>query len=458
MGHQRPSFADRARGIRAAEFPIEKVVKERRSATRYGIFAVVCFEIMWYAVYRTYHNIQEQNYFWALLPGISSLLLGFFIWDSVLQARVEFLKSYRKFYLRRYVPALDTLEAEGYDWTRITDKNALSYWQFYWAKDLKRFEQALFDYLRSFRRAEDLLRRQVKWAAANAKLTRQLEVLLGEFEIAGDRRQEILDDFSSYDNPERRKEVLASLRSQLAHDEWRAMHQFANSNGLSGFPLFPTELVNRLESEEDFRLRCLEKETSKVTSDVAKAYYQMAASAKSRREKIRLFKRALSEDVHSAAVDGEVVAVIATLSKTPGEKAVADVKYLSLQDFARERLLNLVALIPVELEWQMCREIVLALARPGQSGGRFNKHYFAEDTVKRMVRRQCNMYGDVMFKPEVFDESVLWLLKNGILVTKPKVDERTLSLSTNVKNATPAGAEIISMILRLKREMSGLPS
>src|SRR3989338_4957963 len=80
-------------------------------------------------------------------------------------------------------------------------------------------------------------------------------------------------------------------------------------------------------------------------------------------------------------------------------------------------------------------EIILALARPGQSGGRFNKHYFAEDTVKRMVRRQCKMYSDILFNPTVFNKSVAWLLNHGILITKPKVDERTLSLSTKVKGA-----------------------
>jgi hypothetical protein len=236
------------------------------------------------------------------------------------------------------------------------------------------------------------------------------------------------------------------------------MHQFATSNGPSGSPRFPSEVVNQLDSEKDFRLKQLEKESSRVTSDAAQSYYRMALSTESRREKIRLFKRALNEDVHSAAVDGEVVTAIATLSKTPNEAAVAEVKYLSLQDFARERLTNLAAFVPVDLEWQMCREIVLALARPGQSGGRFNKHYFAEDTVKRMVRRQCNMYGDILFKPTVFSEAVSWLLHEGVLITKPKVDERTLSLSTRVSGATSAGAEIISMILRLKREMSGLPS
>jgi hypothetical protein len=456
MGNQKPIITGKIEKLRRSGNTIEQIVRWRREATVFGIKALVCFEIMMWAGHATYTRIIAHSY-WAFLPGVVAFVFGWGIVGYVMFSRMKFLTAYMGFYLRRYVDALDTLKAEGYDWERITDKNALSYWEFYWAKDLKQFEQSLFDYLRSFRRAEDLLRRQAKWAAANAKITSQLEMLLGEFEINGDKRQEILDDFSSYDNPERRKEVLGSIRSRLTHEEWRAMHQFATSNGPSGFPRFPPEVVSRLDSEEDFRLKQLEKEALKVTSDAAKHYYGEALKADSPRKKIRLFKRALNEDVHSAAVDGEVVAAIATVSKIPNKTVVAEVRYLSLQDFARERLMNIAA-FATETDWQMCREIILALARPGQSGGRFNKHYFAEDTVKRMVRRQCNMYGDTLFKPTVFDETVSWLLQQGVLVTKPKVDERTLSLSTRVSAATPVGAEIISMILRLKREMSGLPS
>src|SRR3989344_6475249 len=115
MAHQRPTFADRAREVRAAKFPIEGIVKERHSATRYGVLAIVCFEILWYALYRTYHNFQAQSYVWAAVTAVGSALLAYSMYDYVAQARVEFLKAYRKFYLRRYVPALDALEDEGYN-------------------------------------------------------------------------------------------------------------------------------------------------------------------------------------------------------------------------------------------------------------------------------------------------------------------------------------------------------
>ena len=451
MGYQKPVITGRVEKLRRSELTIDEVVKERRGATIFGIKAIVCFEVMSVAIYSTYRLVATQHPYWATLTGFVAFMFGWGIVGYAMFCRMQFLTAYMGFYLRRYVEALDNLKAEGYDWEKITDKNALSYWEFYWSKDLKQFEQSLFDYLRSFRRAEDLLRRQAKWAAANTKLTKQFEVVLDEFKITGAERQEILDDFSSYDNPQRRKEFLAGYRSRIAHEQWMVINTLLGSS--RGYHIVPGLAVD----EEDFRLKHLEKEASKVTSDSAKQYYREALKIDSRREKIRLFKRALSEDVNSAETEGEVIFAIATLGKTPSKIVLNEVKYLSLQDFARERLIKL-GQFATETEWQMCREIVLALARPGQSGGRFNKHYFAEDTVKRMVRRQCNMYGDILFKPTVFDEAVSWLLKHGVLVTKSKVDERTLSLSTNVKNATPQGAKIISMILRLKREMSGLPS
>ncbi len=453
MGYQRPFVSERVREIRTADFPIEKIVKERRSATRYSIFALFCFEVMVYALYRVYYNVHEHNYLWALVPGLAALVMGFFAWDSVLQTRAEFLSAYRKFYLRRYVSAIDTFRAEGYDINRIADKNALQYWQFYWAKNLKVFEEALFDYLRSFRRAEDLLRRQTKWAAANAKLTTQLEVLLQEFNVIDDDREEVVEDFSSIQNPNRRKEFLVAYRSRMAHERWLGFNHLLRTTGAVQFD--PALVVN----EEDFALKCLEKEASRVTSDSARSYYLQGLNADSKRGKKRFFNRALIEDVRLEEVRSQAEAAIAARARVKSESVtpVREVRYLSLQDFARERLFGLSEIAPDDL-WHMCREIILALARPGQSGGRFGEHYFAEDTVKRMVRRQCNLYSEVSFEPKVFDLAVRWLLESRALLSKPKTDERTLSLSTNVKRATPQGAEIISMILRLKREMSGLPS
>lgn len=450
MGQNRV-FEGRMSEIRVAEFPIEEILKGRRSATRNGIVAIVCFEIIWFAIYHTYQYAQARNYR-AFATAAGTLVLAYLLYDTALYARSEFMKAWAMFYGRRYLQALDTLQAEGYRLGRINPKNFISKWEFYWAKDLKQFEQSLFDYLRSFRRAEDLYQRQVKWAATNAKLIRQLETLFEEYNVTGTRREEVMEEFSSHHNPERRKQFIASYRSRIVHERWVALNTcLLDIPGAHHRTEYPTG------NEEDFRLKHLEKEASRVTSLSARYYYEQGLSTESRREKIRFFKRALSEDVGSAAINGEAAAAAAALAKTPNEAVVAEVKHLSLQEFARERLTGLRELVR-GTDWRMHREIILSLARPGQSGGRFNKHYFAEDTVKRMVRRQCNMYGDFTFKPAIFDQAVSWLIMQGVLVTKPKVDERTLSLSTNAKRATPAGAQIISMVLSLKREMSGLPS
>lgn len=328
MGYQKPVITGKVNKLRRSEVTIKEVLKERRDATKYGITAIVCFDVMLWASHSAYSRVVAHSY-WAFLPGTIGFFSGWAMIGFILLCRMQFLSAYMGFYLRRYIDALETLEAEGYDWTKIADKNALNYWEFYWAKDLKQFERSLFDYLRSFRRAEDLLRRQAKWAATNTKLACQLKVVLDKFQITGTERQEILDDFSSYDNPQRRKEFLNGFRSRTAHKRWVELQGFAKAEGPSGFPLFPPDLANLL-NEEDFRIRYLEAEASKVTSDSARQYYREGLDVISRRDKIRLFKRALSEDVRSAETNGEVLAMIAMTSKTPSKTALNVVKHLSL--------------------------------------------------------------------------------------------------------------------------------
>ncbi len=445
MSGQKPTSVGKIERVRRIDATIEEITTMRLSSKRWGFAVIACFEILLWMVFSTYHKIEAQSYLWAILPGVGSVIFAFFTVGVFQEFRFRFLMAYRGFYLRRYVHALDVLQSEKYDIGKILDRRALSWWHFYRAKDLKEFEKSLFDYLASFRRAEDLFRRQVKREALNDKLAKQLEVILDEFQITGEDRRKILIDFSFQNNPRRRRESLDAIRIRIVYRRWKELQPKKDV-------AVPSEHQTEQITEEDFRLRCLQAEASRVTSESALSHYELGLSSSSRHEKIRLFKRALSADIHAVeTTSDELVVKTASLPKVKNE-----VRHLSLQDFARERLVGLHGLTGTA-NWQMCREIILALARPGQFGGRFNKHYFAEDTVKRMVRHQCDIYGDISFDPTVFAEAVSVMLKQGVLVTKPKVDERTLSLSTRVGLATPNGSEIISMVLRLKREMGGLP-
>lgn len=401
------------------------VIRMRRLASLYGIAAITSLELVAAVVTRVLLSslrVKEPTPLLRLWPWflIASFGLGFAIWTS-LRFRKIFSDAYKSFYARRVCGALGKFMNDGYDWRKIPPKYALSKWEFYKAKDLVAFEHTLLDYLSEVRKAEELLRRRAKWARLNAKLTSQFDSLLDEFKIPGAQRQEMLEDFSSHENPERRKSLLTSIESRLMRERWEAEH-----------PPVPRG-VSVLESPIESR--------------------PAAVPGSRRREKMRYFASISREAVPMVEEKASVPQSVGKQATSPEE---VEVRYLSLQSFARERLANL-AEFARESDWRVCREIILALARPGQSGGRFNKHYFAEDTVKRMVRRQCNMYGEVQFNPKTFDEAVKWLLAQKVLVTKPKVDERTLSLSTNVKNASPQGAKIIKAFLLLKREMGGLP-
>lgn len=434
----------------AKEYPIEKIVTERRRATKWGIAAFLCAEAVCIALCYLAVHLAKGRYSLGgnfVLFTTAAAFTGGAIYTGR-QAYVAFNEARHMFYARRTLAAIQQILDLGHDIVKIDEKYFLNRWHFYWARDLARFEQVTLDYLRSFAQAEERLRRRAKWAGANAKLERQLATVLDDYEVTGSAREEITEDFLSYDNPERRKSFLAKLRSRLPYERWQALNHALS--GVSGIhQLDPTPAG----SAEDFRLKYLEKEAAGTTGEAARAFYRSGLAASSRHDKIRLFKRALSEDLRV----GETETIRPERSPRQPEQVLKEVVHLSLQGFVRERLKDLAQFAP-HVHWEMCREIISALVRPGQSGGRFNKHYFAEDTVKRMVRRQCNMYGDFQFDPGDFDKAVAWLLDQHVLVTKPKVDERTLSLSTNVKNATKDGAVIISMVLRLKREAKGLPS
>jgi hypothetical protein len=452
VGQRKKVVSDKVEEVRGTNRPIDEITKDRREGTVHGFWASLYFALTCVLFVTSYQHIVVGNTFLTAVGGV----LGFyFAWSTYSNARwghLMFRYSLTSLYMRRYIGALDILEAEGYNINRITDKNIFSAWRFYWAKDLKVFEEALFDYLRSFRRAQDLLRKQVKWRAANTKLTQQLEILLQEFNVTGDEREEVLEDFSFIQNPNRRKEFLATYRNRMAHERWVGFNHFLRTTGAVQFD--PALVVN----EEDFTLKCLEKEASRVTSDSARSYYLEGLNADSRRDKKRFFNRALIEDVRLEEMRSQAEAAVATCAKSEPKTLINEVKYLSLQDFARERLASL-SKFQGEVDWRMAREVVLVLADPGRSGGRFKEHYFPDDKVRRLVRRHCELYGEITFEPKAFEQSVSWLrTQKVLLLPTAKVGKRVFSLSNNVRQATPAGVEIIAAVLRLKREMSGLPS
>ncbi len=350
----------------------------------------------------------------------------------------DFFQAWSDFYERRYLPKLREFEKRGYKvpWS-------VSKWRFMRVSDLEEFEKTLMDGLLAARNVIDQQRKIERWRRMSEKLYEQLEILLTDFGVDESGWNLIVGDFNSIENPRRKREFLNGLSSRLAHERWKSIKPTSVSTLSHG--------VQESLVPEDIELRSLEARSTSVVDPEALKLVQLASIASLRREKIRYLGQALLLDQKAeekkveVAVRGEIL--------TPA--ASAEVKRLSLREFSRTRLECMREIIG-DADWKMCREIVLVLLEPGRTGARFNKRYFAEDTVAVEVRRRYQVNVGEQFDPTSFSKSVKALLSYGVLVTKPKTDERTLSLSTRVKGAkTPQAAEIIAAALRLKREATG---
>ena len=435
-----------------AEMTISEIEKIRRRADQYALKGVFCGAVSGWALGRARHYYHEGSTFWMIVSVVSFVLtiwgeLGYFTlaWKHLKGASALF-------YCRRYVGLFKQLQAEKYGFASFDRQYRFSKWRFWRAKDLVAYEKTLCDYIRSYRRAEDLACRDRKWAAANQLLTTQLKGVFEEFVVPPDEQHQLLGDFSSIGNPRRRKEFLESMVRNLTYGRWVKEYHHAITA-----PMFadPSGIIHP-RSLEDVRLESLQVQASKTVSSEANSFYQEGLKTESRRDRIRLFKRALNEDVKAAEAIGEAAGVTALLGNKPMPSALAEVMHISLQSFARERLASMESLV-TDADWQMCREVLLVLAEPGRSGGRFKSHYYPEDSLKRMVRRQCDMYADIPFEPAAFKEAIKWLLTHGVVTTKVKTDERTISLLSHVKGAaTPEAGKIIGMVLAVKRELTGV--
>lgn len=387
------------------------------------------------------HNAHDPNSFikwgsWAI--GMGAMILTYIAFFTMLRAWVDFRGAWGAFYSRHYMPLVDQLTNDGYNipWS-------VSKWRFLRVPDLKEFERTLIDGLRATRNTIDRERQSQKWARINVGHIPQLAALMDEYAVDELRRRGFADGLASYASPRKRREYLERLGAKLAYDRWKSQLEVVSQS--------PTSVAVERQFLEDVELRSYEVRASQVTSPRAVATYQEGLGKTERRERLRLFGNAIrTEEKETDAPDPEQPTPVTANTVMPK----AEVKYLSLQGFARERLVCLRDLIGKD--WEMCREIILVLLEPGRHGARFNKRYFAEDTVMVQVRRQYNLNVGRPFDPSTFKDAVAILFAHGVLVSKPKTDERTLSLSTRVKGApTAQGQKVIVAALQLKRELGG---
>ncbi len=426
------------------EMSLAEIEKLRKSVDADIWLATVAIAIRLLIACVAYVGVKSDSemvgWFSAVI-GIGSGVITFAAVAMLGKTFKDFQLAWSAFYLRRYLPFLRSFVEDGYyaPWS-------VSRWRFYMADDLVEFERTLLDGLRAARTTIDRERKLEKWHRVGLELRSQLDVLLDTYKIT-DGRVDIYAEFFEYENPRRKRDFLNRLAQQLAYESWCPSETTT--------ALEKTTAVKHVELV-DVELRSFEAMASQVTDQTAQIMVKNAEKLSSRREKIRLLGQALQLDQKAMSARFErQLNVVPVVEPTTREQKEAS-KRITLGEFCRERLASMQSLVDKDVDWQMCREILLVLLEPGRKGARFNKHYFAEDTVSTEVRRRYQVNVGGQFSKITFDRSVKYLLGSGVLVSKPKTDERTLSLSTRAKGAqNPQAAEIIAAVLHLKQELNG---
>ncbi len=425
----------------SSEWTMDRIVQVRKRSKAFLAFALVevlirlgiFAAVVWYGKSSS-EIINTVNY--SLATGSSVLtLLAYFTAAGALK---DFYAAWGHFYNRRYLPLLKVYQQEGY-----TTPWSVSKIRFYRAPDLVNFERTLIDGLRAARVAIDRERRSQKWERMNRRLYSQFDAVCDEFGVYDRQRELLQQEFTAYENPRRRREWLDAIGVKLASERWKAQ-----STNLLNPASAKSTVVIEPPADEDIELRSMRVRAKCVASAEARALYAQAQGATNRREELRLLGAALRIEERRTDEDVQKRPSLVTREMPP-----AEVRQISLQEFTRERLTCFREIFGEKTEWQMCREIVLVLLEPGHGKARIGKHYLAEDTVKVTVRRRYQINVGAPFDPAVFEEAVEVMRAYGILFSKPKTDERTLSLMT--RSAHPQGSRAIKAALALKRELGG---
>ncbi len=367
--------------------------------------------------------------FFAELGGMLCLVVAWTVFEM----------AWKEFYNRRYIPLRENYQVEGYDIPLRMSKL-----RFYWAPDLQEFEKTMIDGLRAARVAIDRERQSQRWERINNRLFSQFDAVCDEFRLDDQRRVQLQQEFTSYDNPRRRREWLDTLGRKLGYERWKAQAtNFLNPASAK------SSVVIEPPPNEDVELRSMRVRADCVMSPEARQLRASAKAVNNRRDEIRFLGMALRAEERWSSEAAEVSFVSAP-RPVPSEV----VRRISLQEFTRERLECFREIFGDATDWQMCREIVLVLLEPGRRKARVGKRYLAEDTVKVEVRRRYQINVGTPFDPRVFAEAVEALKTYyGVLGSKPKTDERTLSLKT--RSAHPQGSRAIQEAFALKRELGG---
>lgn len=175
----------------------------------------------------------------------------------------------------------------------------------------------------------------------------------------------------------------------------------------------------------------------------------LAQARQGDRESVQLYwlERALAT-AQSTSGESAPVSVAVEPRLAASEEVRVEPRIACVEDLVE--LLNIGRLLPPEINRDYAAAIILhGLMKPLQRGraafkgdkkGRYRRpNHVREDTGSKI--------GWWRFDTDVYDATLVWLLKAGVVVTKPKSDEDCLALNARPQLATPDGRPIVERVI-----------
>ena len=242
----------------------------------------------------------------------------------------------------------------------------------------------------------------------------------------------------------RRKRYVRGIEAQLLHAIFQPQMPVVVRPQTS-----PSGGKPKQEEQKDVRLQFLEQEASGCKSPEARRLYAQAVEITGRRAKIRLFGRAIREERQKEGNNVPESAPVIDIARKN------EVRFIELDQLMEEQF-QISELIPASVDADMAKEVLLELLDPGSQQRRFQKAYRPESRLKRRVKQRYERWCGGQFDPRSFQTSVSWLLREGVLRSKPKT-ETCYSLSANMKEArSDVACALIRLVHKLDREIKDM--
>ncbi len=215
----------------------------------------------------------------------------------------------------------------------------------------------------------------------------------------------------------------------------------------------PLTLEQSLESRREERIERLRDRFHSLAASNPDpgglSLIQEAERKADQRKKIELLKQGIRAQ-RSANLRAKDLSEMPELPETLSSSSEpATVQYLTLAKEVERLFPSLI--LPASVDPEMVREILLGLCEPGKDVHIFGANYRPLSGVRRLVVSRYRDRGQRFF-PREFRDTLLWLVRQGIVLAHSKMPEWTYSLASKPEQGSSELARaIISQMIQFER-------